>query len=205
MNDIEVLNTFALFYRRCDKQDWGRLSEPRVWQSFLKSVEQSSPTNPIKIPASLKTAPTYREYRYFADSHFVGGLFSSVIAVESLYRTWTSLPDRQLAFDSLQGFYDSDSAAHMRFLYKNLGIDGAAYSQLPPDHLSLLLSFLGLLLENAQPRDTITFINEHLDWIGNLLHTIRACHESPDWMIAITELLIAYLENLNNRVLAKVS
>ena len=87
----------------------------------------------------------------------------------------------------------------MRYLYKNLGIDVAAHSLLPPDHLSLLLSFLGLLIENARPRDITTFINEHLDWIGNLLHTIRACQEAPGWMLAITELLITYLENLNNK------
>ena len=209
MNDVEVLEVFALFYRRCDERDWMRLSDQRTWQRFLRSVQQSSGPasstgNLLKIPVSLKTPPTYREFRNFADSHFVGGLFSSVVAVESLYRAWTSLPDRQLVFDSLQGFYDSDSAAHMRYLYKSLGIDVAAHSLLPPDHLSLLLSFLGLLLENARPRDIHTFIDEHLDWIGNLLHTIRACQNPPDWMIAITELLIAYLENIKNRVLVRV-
>jgi len=189
----EALTFFALFFHRCEKKDWLFLTNSVLWKDFLTSIASSIQED---VPTCLKAALSYATFIGFADQHFVGGLPTSILAVESLYRNWTEQAGTQLAFAGEHGLYDSDSAAHMRHLYQHYGIEVASGSILPADHLSLLLGFLALLQDNAPPLCVRTFIDEHLDWLDDLLVTIILRAPDADWLHAITRLLISYLKAL---------
>jgi len=203
MQNAEILNAFSLFYYRSSPEDWRELADPTTWQDFLTSIggkrdERNSETiTTTRVPDCLAELPVYEAFRSFADCHFTGGLSTSILAVESLYRTWTASPEADLIFANQHGFYDSDSAAHMRFLYASLGIELAPDGVLPADHLALLLSFLALLIENAPAADIQAFIDEHLNWLPELLEIIRQRAPEAAWLAAITELLIRYLQCLS--------
>ena len=202
LRDSDVLCSFALFYQRCSRDDWEQLIEETIWQDFLTSVNSGiarlpvdSRKNEALSASSLEPLP-YEEFKSFADRHFTGGLPGSIMAVESLYRNWTSLPGAQLVFSQDSGLYDSDSAAHMRYLYDSLGIELEAGNILPPDHLSLLLEFLALLIDEGRAFDADTFISEHLDWLPALLETIRKLTPEAHWRSSVSELLIAFVKSL---------
>jgi len=199
MHVSETLGFLALFYRRCEEKDWAALAEPDTWQAFMTHIcaaQDGGQDASALIPSCLSQPLTYESFRQFADSHFIGGLPTSILAVESLYRTWTALPEAQVAFSQEKGLYDSDSAAHMRYLYRNLGIELASDNTLPPDHLSLLLEFLGLLGEYAPAVDSCVFIDEHLSWLPDLQKSIQKCAPEAEWLLAITELLMGYLDQM---------
>jgi len=204
MQTSKVLNCFALFFRRCEEADWLPFVEPALWEDFLASASSGSSKGKKEIPACLKEALPFPAFEAFANRHFTGGLPTSIQAVESLYRNWTGQLDSQLLFAGESGFYDSDSAAHMRYLYQQFEIEIAPESILPADHLSLLLGFLALLIENALPLSVMTFIDEHLDWLDELFNTIVARTPEADWLIAITELLIDYIAFLGQEAASEV-
>ena len=203
MQVSETLTSFALFFRRCEEEEWLALTNPDTWEDFLISSTWGQEQNLaayLEALACLKTIPSYQDFRAFADRHFVGGLPTSILAVESLYRSWTTLPNATLSFAGEKGFYESDSAAHMRYLYRQFEVEIASDAKLPADHLSLLLGFLAPLLENASPEDTRTFIDEHLDWLDELHTTITQRAPEAGWLMYITRLLIAYLDSLYQRM-----
>ena len=199
MRVSEVLNSLALFYRRCEEEDWALLTEPYTWHAFLVNLytgQAGSRDLSAAVSSFLMQPLAYQDFRHFADSHFVGGLPTSILAVESLYRKRTALPQTPLAFSQESGLYDSDHAAHMRYLYQCLGIELAPDNILPPDHLSLLLGFLALLIEHAPAFDSCVFIDEHLAWLPDLLETIRKRAPEAEWLLVLTALLIGYLEQV---------
>jgi len=199
MHVSETLGFFALFYRRCEERDWAALAVPHTWQAFMAHIcagQDGGRDASAPVPSCLRQPLAYEAFRQFAESHFVGGLPTSILAVESLYRRWTALPEAQVAFSQEKGLYGSDSAAHMRYLYQSLGIGLAPDNILPPDHLSLLLEFLGLLREHAPASDSCVFIDEHLAWLPGLQESIQKRAPEAEWLLAVTGLLAGYLAHM---------
>jgi hypothetical protein len=205
MQSIEILTIFSLFYKRSGEAEWKSVVEKIGWQNFLAAAHTPSRSNdrPEK-PTALSTAhrgteamPSYREFIDFANKHYVGGLPISIVAVESLYRNWSFSQNIPLLFARESGLYDSDHAQHMRYLYQAYGVQPADVS-LPPDHLSNLLPFLGLLTRYASRQEVEVFIDEHLSWIADLSDTIARRAPEALWLAAITTHLINYLSCLKN-------
>ena len=191
---VEELGLFSLFYYRSSEAEWQALATPEARADFVASI------NSVASCPQQVDLPSYPDFSDFADRRFVGGLRGSIVAVESLYRRWTEIAGAQLTFAHDTGFYDSDSAAHMRYLYQSLGIELDPQNILPPDHLSLLLGFLALLVEHSTPADSCTFIDEHLDWLPELSQTIRERAPDVGWLLALNELLIEYLKNMQREL-----
>jgi len=207
---VETLDIFSLLYRRCDEKEWLTMVTPETWKEFLGNLDIALRATQDKdyaadkgnsqqrpqtshLPESLKEPPSYADFAAFSNSHYIGGLQQSILAVESLYRTWTAMDGAQLVFSHETGFYDSDSAQHMRHLYKSLDIQLDPQNILPPDHLSLLLGFLSLLVEYSPAQDVNAFIVEHLDWLPLLYTTIQERAPQALWLLALTDVLIRYL------------
>ncbi len=214
MHSSTALGIFASLYRRCDKEDWIDATEHDTWQDFLKTVcptieiislpddlsaddqnnEVVRDTNQLDTKSyhELKKIPSYEKFITFANQHYIGGLPTSIVAVESLFRTWSASCDSQVAFAKQTGLYNSDYADHMRYLFEAYNIQ-IPYKTLPPDHLSNLLIFLSLLVENASLSDVCTFIDEHLDWLPAYLERINERADKAIWLISLTQVLIKYL------------
>ena len=180
MQSMGILEVFALCYRRCDAQEWTAAENSIFWQDFM---------------------PSYEDFITFADSHYVGGLAGSVVAVESLFRVWSTSSASEMPFARREGLYNSEHAAHMRYLYERYDIR-VPDPTLPPDHLSNLLLFLQLLVEHAPPADVCMFIDEHLNWLPAYRRRITERAAEVTWPASLTGMLIDYLRHLKERFIA---
>ncbi len=98
---------------------------------------------------------------------------------ESVYKPWTRYPSHPLAGKT--GFTRGDPAAHMTDTLEAFGVcladDGRS-----PDHLSVLLEFLALLMETGQEDSIRPFCADHLDWLGTLAAQARLQGAGPIFM-----------------------
>jgi TorA maturation chaperone TorD len=97
-----------------------------------------------------------------------------VLPVESVYRQWTFDPTAKVSFAREKGYLMSDAALHMKALYVGYGLSLPAAMTATPDHLSLELEFACFLLEHETAGRYATFLQEHLDWVGDLWREAEA-------------------------------
>ncbi|MDR1184423.1 MAG: molecular chaperone TorD family protein, partial [Coriobacteriales bacterium] len=113
----------------------------------------------------LSRAPRFETQRDFACRHLVGGLPVSVLPIESFYGNWTQQESVSLPFARQTGLYYGDAAAHMASLLRQFELTVTGEALLPPDHLTIELSFLGLLIRYGSDTDVCQFIDDHLSWL----------------------------------------
>ncbi|MEW6350584.1 MAG: molecular chaperone TorD family protein [Thermodesulfobacteriota bacterium] len=111
---------------------------------------------------------------------------------ESVYKPWTTDPSHPLAGKT--GFTRGDPAAHMEAVLAACGVCWDSDDR-PPDHLSVLLEFLGLLMETGQARAVGPFCTDHLDWLGTLAAQARLQAAEPVFM-AVLESAERLVENV---------
>jgi TorA maturation chaperone TorD len=207
MDNSEILTVFALLYRRIDADEYIQLASPGYWDDFLTAVNGRIPGTTASMPL-----PAYGELQGFAARHFTGGLPTSVMPVESLYRKWSGDKSCNTAFASASGLYASDSQQHLSYIYSELGLQLSDDCPLPIDHLSLTLELLAQLLQAAKadpgssgkdhgnPPDTAAcrefcnvFINDHLDWLPSFITALRGQQDTHGFYIEMTELLDSFI------------
>ncbi len=89
---------------------------------------------------------------------------------ESVYKTWTDENGHPLR--GVKGFTYGDSAVHMLDTLRRYGLDFDRTESSSPDHIAVILEFLGFLLESERMEDARLFAMDHLDWLESLLeHT----------------------------------
>lgn len=104
-------------------------------------------------------------YASFRNEVLVAGMPFSALPVESLYKRWSEAEGN--AFGAARGLYLGDPARHMLALYEQLAIEVPREFASMPDHLSLELELLGLLLEAGSIEAARTFVADHLDWLAD--------------------------------------
>jgi hypothetical protein len=144
----------------------------------------------------LSRAPRFETQLDFARKHLVGGLPVSVLPIESLHSRWTWQESASLPFARQMGLYNGDAAAHMASLLQQFELTVTGDVPLSPDHLTIELSFLGLLLRYGSNTDVHQFIDDHLSWLPNYLDILPGRVPNAPVFIAITILLNACLETL---------
>lgn len=89
--------------------------------------------------------------------------------VESVYKPWTLDNSAEVPFMSETGWLGGDAASHLRDLLNLLGVKLSPELHATPDHLSVELEIMSLLVEEADQNAQATFLTQHLDWLMLLL------------------------------------
>lgn len=92
---------------------------------------------------------------------------ASVPLEESIYKPWTDEKGHPLR--GVTGLTWGDCTVHMLDTLERFGIahDPAVFSS--PDHLAVILEFVGYLLESGRLDEAASFSSDHLDWLESLL------------------------------------
>ncbi|GEM_PF-920761 len=85
---------------------------------------------------------------------------------ESVYKAWTG--DRSHPLAGEKGMAWGDPASHMLDVLESFGMIPDPEATMAPDHLAVLLEFLGFLIENRPPEEIRSFCGDHLDWVHEL-------------------------------------
>ncbi len=119
-----------------------------------------------------------REKDLFAGSHGV------IRLEESVYKPWTT--DESHPLHRSSGLSWGDPAVHMARLLDQFGMTLDPDEDPGPDHLAVLLEFLGFLLENRPHEEGLLFCRDHMDWLADL--RAKALQED---MPVLAELVLA--------------
>lgn len=187
MEDGAVFSVLSKCFAPLDEDDWKRITSYPAWSEFLDGARrllqderifgsQLSPLERARKRCPLQEflsagevhalflPPPFEEKQAFAARHFTGGLPSSALPVESLYTSWSSLPDEQTPFSQAQGFYLGDSARYQRALVESLGLQVPDAFANCPDHLALELDVIAVLLRSGLQKEARSYLTERFDW-----------------------------------------
>jgi len=89
--------------------------------------------------------------------------------IESVYKPWTIDESCGMPFADDKGYVMGDWAHHMLHLYDLLNFEIPEEFSFCPDHLILELEFMSILIEEADHREQLQFIKQHLDWLDDLV------------------------------------
>lgn len=189
MGDEIVFSTASKCFAPVGEGEWRALTSGAAWSDFVDAarrllqrsasigadrmpIEQAHVAPPLQEYLSagevdaLFTPPSWRSKQEFAARHFVGGLPESAPPVESLYR----LPDGSAdaspaAAGGLCGAYGGESARYMRDLIARMGLSLPPAFSDRPDHLSIELDLLALMLQNGMTNQALCFLRERFSWL----------------------------------------
>lgn len=94
----------------------------------------------------------------------VSGMPFAAMPVESLYKAWSGQSGN--AFGASRGLYLGDAARHLSAVYDKLAIEVPAAFASMPDHLTLQLELLALMLEAGNDNAVRDLVSDHFDWLG---------------------------------------
>lgn len=89
--------------------------------------------------------------------------------IESVYKPWTIDESCGMPFADDKGYIMGDWAHHMLHLYDLLDFKIPEEYSFCPDHLILELEFMSILVAEADHREQLQFIEQHLDWLNDLV------------------------------------
>lgn len=115
-------------------------------------------------------------YASFRNEVLVAGMPFAALPVESLYKRWSNAEGN--AFGAARGLYLGDPARHMIALYEQLAVEVPQKFADMPDHLSLELELLSLLLEADNAPAAREFAADHLDWLTDYDHVLASRAEA---------------------------
>ncbi|WP_417144813.1 molecular chaperone TorD family protein [Raoultibacter massiliensis] len=161
---LEALSMCAVLFSRVERCEYFELSDGSVWESLAKTalayfddVEHRDECARLAVPPALPVIETTQ------NNLLVSGMPLAALPVESLYKQWSAQKGGDLA--ASKGLYLGDSAQHMAALYKSLEIEVPDEFAAMPDHLSLLLEFMVLLLEQGNDEAARQLAADHFDWL----------------------------------------
>ena len=115
---------------------------------------------PLQEALSL---PTWPARSSFQNELLVPGMPLAAMPVESLYKAWSTQQGN--AFGATRGLYLGDPARHLSQVYRELAIEVPAEFASMPDHLTLELELLALLLDAGNGEAARQLAADHLDWL----------------------------------------
>jgi TorA maturation chaperone TorD len=159
------------------------LSGGEVYE-ILNSYFSNGKINPDLSPFKAKNSEGFTRERLMSLYHkcFDRPGADNLFLVESIYKPWTMDTGCSLVMAKQKGFLMGDSALHMLELYQYFGLQLPEDFNCQPDHLVLELEFLSFLYENYSIKETNQFINDHLDWIVDLIEKSQE-FDVPDFYI----------------------
>lgn len=146
------------------------------------------------FPLSLKDSfGTFEEMEDAYARCFSGREKPFAPPVESVYKEWTKDPSSNVEISRMKGYLMGDAALHMKYLFQSAGIEVPVRYAEMPDHLSLLLEFLSLLLKEGNAGLYRSFMEDHLDWLEDFERALASI-KAPAFYLEVTSLLRRCLE-----------
>jgi len=141
----------------------------RQWEGCLQS-EKTDEAFSLEVPDSWQdeNLPSLNEWKKIWQRNLD---FDNpkIKLIESVYKPWTVDESCQMPFAEEKGYIMGDWAHHMLYLYELLDFEPPEDFSYCPDHLILELEFMSLLVEEADASQQRQFINQHLDWLDDLI------------------------------------
>lgn len=103
--------------------------------------------------------------------------------VESVYKKWDATGNSTLG--NQKGFMMGDAAQEMIKRYALAGIAIPKDFERQPDHLSLLLEYMAVIIEKISEANQFQYINAHLDWIGDLFCEVEENRNAEIYLILL--------------------
>jgi hypothetical protein len=121
-----------------------------------------------------ESRPAEFALRWNRESGLFTGSYGDIRLEESVYKPWTT--DKSHPLHKSSGLAWGEPAVHMVALLDRFGMALDPHEDPGPDHLAVLLEFLGFLLENRPREEVLSFCRDHLDWLAD----VRARAEADD-------------------------
>lgn len=111
---------------------------------------------------------------------------------ESVYKPWSLAGTSGMPFARERGLLMGEPARHLLELYRLTGWTLPVEFASRPDHLALELAFMGYLVECFGPVDQAQFLDDHLDWLPDLMQAAAGWEPSPFYatVLATTQVWI---------------
>lgn len=156
-NTAFLLSLIAPLFSHLKDEEYGQVLRNAAWQD-VRAVAGDTAGAALALPA-------WPARSSFQNELLVPGMPLAAMPVESLYKPWSSQEGN--AFGATRGLYMGDAARHMSALYRQLSIDVPASFASMPDHLTLELELLSLVLEAGNEEAARQLVRDHVDWLDD--------------------------------------
>lgn len=161
-----VLSLIAPLFSYLDEKEYADLSENGAWSDARTVIARLARDDCEAARFSRAcTLPSWSERSAAQNELLVAGLPYAVLPVESLYKAWSSQEGN--AFGSTRGLYMGDPARHLNDVYRELSLEVPRAFASMPDHLTLELELLAIVLEAGNLNAAHQLVRDHFDWLGS--------------------------------------
>lgn len=148
---------------------------------------------------AVLTPPAAHEKRAFAAAHFTGGLAQTALPVESLYRDergWLRKACRQRDAGGESGSYMGPTARYMQAQCDALGLSVPQEFGAWPDHLSLELDMVAVLLRSGMAKAACGFAAERFAWLSVYRMRLLELGDEALFYVALIDLIVGIVSEL---------
>lgn len=166
VTEASVLEACALLFTRLSDDEYTAAVAPDAWAPVREAVRVLAVGTAERMAWACALEPlNLDEYATVRDELFVSGMPFSALPVESLYKQWSN--ECGNLFGGTRGLYLGDPARHMNAVYAELDLVVPPAFMAMPDHLTLELELLTLLLRAGNCKAASDLTSEHLDWLDS--------------------------------------
>lgn len=162
-------------FTRQSEEEYREACAPDAWEP-VRQAFAGDRGNAVSADALEPLAWPLR--RVLQNEVLVAGMPLAALPVESLYRPWSQAPRNN--YGAQRGMYLGDAAQHMQALYDALGIEVPEAFAAMPDHLTLELDLLALLLESGNEKAARELVADHFGWLGDYDKALAARSEEAE-------------------------
>lgn len=156
-NTAYVLSLIAPLFSYLKDEDYGHVLQNAAWQDVRAAAGATL--------GDALALPTWQARSSFQNELLVPGMPLAAMPVESLYKAWSAQEGN--AFGATRGLYLGDPARHLDAVYEQLDIHVPEAFASMPDHLTLELELLALLLVAENDAAARQLATDHFDWLGD--------------------------------------
>ena len=163
---VSLLSLIAPLFSALSEQEYAEVRENPAWDVVRAASSQEAADPAERETLGCACALPYWPQRSLLQNEvLVSGMPLAAMPVESLYKPWSS--DSGNAYGAQRGLYRGEPARRMQSVYASLDIEVPARFAAMPDHLTLELELMALLLDTGNAAAAATVASEHLDWLDD--------------------------------------
>lgn len=214
IEDEAVFSVLSRCFAPVSAEEWTDVTKGSAWSDFLDGVRslvqddrpfgsslRASSASRRRCPlqefisagevSALFSPPSPQEKNEFAALHFTGGLPGSALPIESLYSEWNRSARGDSLFPQAKGLYWGDSARYMKELIGSMGFDVPEMFAACPDHLSLELDLIAIMLRSGMNREAQMFLGERLEWLTGYRMRLLELGDDAHFYIGLVDVIMA--------------
>lgn len=169
MNTAFLLSLIAPLFSYLKDGEYGQMLQNEAWQDVCAGgaatgAADAATDDHNPLTGDALSLPPWPVRSSLQNDVLVSGMPFAAMPVESLYKAWSGQSGN--AFGASRGLYLGDAARHLSAVYEKLAIDVPAAFASMPDHLTLQLELLALMLEAGNDDAARDLVSDHFDWLG---------------------------------------